>query len=91
MVITSLNNDKIKELVKLKDKKYRDKMGLFFIEGYDIVIEAYKNKLIKDDAIKNSMVLAIYNVAGEIWQISNQIRKDRNEAEKNAAEKEILT
>lgn len=49
------------------------------------------DKLIKDDAIKNSMVLAIYNVAGEIWQISNQIRKDRNEAEKNAAEKEILT
>jgi len=48
MVITSLNNDKVKELVKLKDKKYRDKMGLFFVEGYDIVIEAYKNSLIKE-------------------------------------------
>ena len=48
MVITSLNNDKVKELVKLKDKKYRDKMGLFFVEGYDIVIEAYKNNLIKE-------------------------------------------
>ena len=48
MVITSLNNDKVKELVKLKDKKYRDKMGLFFIEGYDIVLEAYKNSLIKE-------------------------------------------
>ena len=48
MVITSLNNDKVKELVKLKDKKYRDKVGLFFIEGYDIVLEAYKNSLIKE-------------------------------------------
>ena len=48
MLITSLNNDRIKELVKLKDKKYRDKMGLFFVEGYDIVIEAYKNNLIKE-------------------------------------------
>lgn len=43
MVITSVNNDKVKELVKLKDKKYRDKVGLFFVEGLDIVNEAYKN------------------------------------------------
>ena len=48
MVITSLNNDKVKELVKLKDKKYRDKYNIFFIEGYDIVYEAYKNNLIKE-------------------------------------------
>ena len=46
MVITSLNNDKIKELVKLKDKKYRDKIGMFFIEGRDIVLEAYKNSFL---------------------------------------------
>ena len=48
MVITSLNNERIKELVKLKDKKYRDKYNIFFIEGYDIVLEAYKNNLIKE-------------------------------------------
>ena len=48
MIITSLNNDKVKELVKFKDKKYRDKIGLFFVEGYDIVFEAYKNSLIKE-------------------------------------------
>ena len=48
MVITSLNNDKVKELVKLKDKKYRDKYNIFFVEGYDIVYEAYKNNLIKE-------------------------------------------
>lgn len=48
MIITSLNNDKIKELVKLKDKKYRDKNNIFFIEGKDIVLEAYKNSLLKE-------------------------------------------
>jgi len=48
MLITALNNKRIKELVKLKDKKYRDKYNLFFVEGYDIVVEAYKNKLLKE-------------------------------------------
>lgn len=48
MLITSVNNDRIKELVKLKDKKYRDINNLFFIEGKDIVDEAYKNSLIKE-------------------------------------------
>ena len=48
MLITSLNNDRIKELVKLKDKKYRDNNDLFFIEGEDIVLEAYKRSLIKE-------------------------------------------
>ena len=48
MIITSVNNERIKELVKLKEKKYRDKMGLFFIEGLDIIEEAYKNGLLKE-------------------------------------------
>jgi len=47
MLITSVNNDKVKELVRLKDKKYRDKNNLFFVEGIDLVNEAYKNKLLK--------------------------------------------
>ena len=48
MLITSVNNDKVKELVKLKEKKYRDKTGLFFVEGIDLVEEAYKNSMIKE-------------------------------------------
>ena len=44
MLITSVNNERVKELVKLKEKKYRDNNNLFFIEGEDIVLEAYKNK-----------------------------------------------
>ena len=48
MVITSLNNDKVKELVKLKDKKYRDKKKLYLVEGEHLVLEAYKNNVLKE-------------------------------------------
>lgn len=47
MLITSLNNDKVKELVKLKNKKYRDSNNTFFVEGKDLIEEAYKNNLLK--------------------------------------------
>ena len=59
MVITSLNNERIKELVKLKDKKYRDKNNLFFIEGKDIVLEAYKNNLLKELYVLDGTVVDI--------------------------------
>ena len=47
MLITSLNNDKVKELCKLKTKKYRDEFNIFFVEGIDLISEAYKNNLLK--------------------------------------------
>lgn len=46
MLITSLENKKIKELVKLKNKKYRDKTNLFIVETTNLVNEAYKNNLL---------------------------------------------
>lgn len=58
MLITSLNNDKVKELVKLKDKKYRDINNIFFVEGKDLIDEAYNRKLLKHlyllDGIENT-------------------------------------
>ncbi len=48
MLITSVNNDKIKELVRLKDKKYRDMNDLFFIEGKDLCDSAYENGLLRE-------------------------------------------
>ena len=41
MYIESLSNKKIKELNKLKSKKYRDLEGLFLVEGWHLVSEAY--------------------------------------------------
>ena len=48
MLITSVNNDKVKELVKLKDKKYRDKVNEFFVEGKDLCDSAYENGVLRE-------------------------------------------
>jgi len=48
MLITSLNNEHIKELCKLNDKKERDKTGLFLIETKHLVLEAFKEGIIKE-------------------------------------------
>lgn len=47
MIYTSIKNDKIKEINKLKDKKYRDLTNKFLVEGYHLVQEAYKAGLLK--------------------------------------------
>ncbi|MBR2997614.1 MAG: RNA methyltransferase [Bacilli bacterium] len=41
-MIESINNEQIKEIRKLKDKKYRDESNLFLVEGDHLVKEAYK-------------------------------------------------
>lgn len=42
-VISSRNNPIVKEVRSLKEKKYRDKRGLFFIEGLRFAEEAFKS------------------------------------------------
>ena len=42
MVITSLENDRIKNLFKLNKKKYRDITNKYIVEGEHLVLEAYK-------------------------------------------------
>ena len=42
MLYTSIDNKKIKDIKKLHTKKYRDKTGLFLVEGEHLVLEAYK-------------------------------------------------
>lgn len=46
--INSLNNEYIKYLLKLKDKKFRNQEKKFLIEGYHLVNEAYKAKILKE-------------------------------------------
>ena len=48
MIITSLENNKIKKYLKLKNKKYRDEDKLFIVEGEHLVEEAIKNDLLFD-------------------------------------------
>lgn len=47
-IITSINNGHIKELCKLKEKKYRDSTNTFLIEGEHLIFESYKEGLLKE-------------------------------------------
>jgi TrmH family RNA methyltransferase len=62
-MITSFSNPKIKFIKKLRIKKYRDDLHLFYVEGPRIISEAldtnwdfeqvfFSNELIKDDFTK---------------------------------------
>jgi TrmH family RNA methyltransferase len=46
-MITSVKNETIKEIIKLKQKKYRDEKNLFLVEGYHLVEEARKYGYVK--------------------------------------------
>ena len=48
MIITSINNNHIKDLTKLKDKKYRDITNNFLVETEHLVEEAYKKGLLQE-------------------------------------------
>ncbi len=48
MVITSLENNKVKEVVKLQSKKYRDLTNTFVVETTHLVEEAEKAGIVKE-------------------------------------------
>ena len=48
MLITTVHNEHIKELVKLKEKKYREQTNTFLVETKHLVLEAYKAGLIEE-------------------------------------------
>ena len=72
MLITSLNNEHIKELVKLKDKKYRDQSGLFLVDTKNLVMEAYKAGLLKELILHKD---EIYPLDMDITYVTNDILK----------------
>lgn len=48
MVVTSLDNDKVKKFRKLQQKKYREEYGQYIIEGMHLIYEAYKRGAIQE-------------------------------------------
>ena len=61
MKIESLNNPHVKNWIKLKEKKYRDQVGLFLIEGDHILEEALKNGVVEENLSSNT-VFAVENI-----------------------------
>ena len=72
MLITSVNNNHIKELCRLKEKKYRDITGLFLVEGEHLVSEAIKNNLIKEVIVLDKKT---FDYDGKIIYVSDSIMK----------------
>lgn len=78
MKIESLQNNKVKEWCKLKEKKYRDQTSLFLIEGDHLLKEAFKKGVVKeiialDETLKNKDI-PFYQVTNEIMKkISSQV------------------
>lgn len=48
MILTSLDNAKVKKLVRLKEKKYRDSENQLVVEGWHLVEEALKENLVDE-------------------------------------------
>lgn len=59
MLITSLDNDRIKSYIKLKDRKYRKKSKTFIVEGLHLVLEAYKSGDLIELIIEKDEVLPL--------------------------------
>lgn len=73
MVITSLNNGYIKEINKLKEKKYRDITSKFLIEGEHLVSEGLKKGLVHELVVLEGIDLAFDNI--HITYVSKDVMK----------------
>ena len=74
-MIESINNEQIKEIRKLKDKKYRDESNLFLVEGDHLVKEAYKAGYLK----KLILTEDIYDFDVEKLLVSDKVIKSISE------------
>ena len=72
MVITSLENNYIKNILKLKEKKYRDSENLYLVEGFHLVTEAEKRNLIEEIFILENME---YNSSAKVTKVSEKVMK----------------
>lgn len=68
---TSVNNEKIKYLKKLQNKKYRRQTGEFLVEGDHLVKEAYNAGLLKELYVEQDNL----NLDVKTYLIDNKITK----------------
>ncbi len=70
MIYTSLENAKVKELKKLRSKKYRDRDNLFLVEGEHLVLEAYKAGFLKTLIVEEN---ANFSMDMDTMVVSHQV------------------
>ena len=66
MEITSVNNNLVKEIVKLQQKKYRNQSGKFLLEGYKAIKEAFDARIEIENIFVEKNHLQEYNFAQNI-------------------------
>ena len=96
-LINSKDNRIIKEIRKLKEKKYRDEENLYIVEGVKLVEEAIDNKMkikkivLSEDClgyeVSEDFLQKIYNFCGER---SNEIEKEEEKEIKEENKKEKI-
>ena len=59
MLYTNIKNNKIKEIKKLNQKKYRARENLFLVEGEHLVLEAYKKGVIKELILEQNTIFPL--------------------------------
>ena len=91
MVITSKDNENIKKIRKLKEKKYRNESGKFLVEGVKLIKEAIEEKAaidtivvcdncVKDGEIEQNVLyeIAKYNCLYVDEKVFNNITEVQN-------------
>lgn len=73
--IQSIQNTIIKNIIKLKEKKYRQESKLFMVEGYHLIDEAYKHGLLKTILSTNKNDFLKYNVVEQYLVNDNIIKR----------------
>lgn len=74
MLITSVDNKKIKRYVSLKTSKGRKEEGLFIVEGMHMCYEANKNGLLVDLLVLEKTDIS-FNYPGEITYVTGNVLK----------------
>ena len=85
--ITSVNNEYIKYLIKLRDKKNRCIENKYLIEGFHLVEEAYQANVLEEILIVNE--IDNYNNISKIKVSENIIKKLSTTM--NSVDKSIFT
>jgi len=75
MLIESKVNDRIKELCKLKTKKYRDKYEKFLIEGEHIIKEAYLKECLIELIVLENVKIKLSNF-NRITYVTENVMKE---------------
>lgn len=81
MLITSLDNKKIKDVVKLQNKKFRDENNLFIIETPNLINEAYSLGFLKEiyklEDYDLSLDVPTYDVTESVMNKIKQVKTSK--------------